>query len=283
MAACLSADGSSAQPAAAAHRVKSLLLNGKPVAEDALGALALVNYGHYTTMQVRGGSVQGLGLHRQRLESATLELFGSALDYEQVRGQMRQAVAARPDCSLRVTVFSSRFDYRQPAGNFAVDVLLAAAPASRPVPHPSRVKSYRFARTLPHIKHVGTFPLFHHRRLALQAGCDDALFVDQSGAISEGSVWNVGFIRDGAVVWPNAPALGGTAAQLLHVALAGQGLRQEVREVRLGELALCEAAFACNSTGVWPIGEIDGVGFDTSGEWQPTLQAALASHAWETI
>lgn len=263
--------------------MRSLLLNGKPVAEDALGALALVNYGHYTTMQVRGGSVQGLRLHRQRLESATLELFGSALDYEQVRGQMRQAVAARGDCSLRVTVFSTRFDYRKPEGNFAVDVLVSAAPASSPIVRPVRIKSYLFTRTLPQIKHVGTFPLFHYRRLAMQDGCDDAVFVDHSGAISEGSVWNLGFIREGAVVWPNAPALGGTAAQLLHVALAGQGLRQEVREVRLEELALCEAAFACNATGVWPIGAIDGVGFDASGEWLPTLQAALAAHAWEPI
>ncbi len=263
--------------------MRTLLLNGKPVAEDALGALALVNYGHFTSMQVRGGGVQGLGLHRQRLESSTRELFGSELDYEQVRAQIRQAVAVRPDCSLRVTVFSSRFDYRQPAGNFAVDVLTATAPASSPVPHPARIKSYLFMRTLPHIKHVGTFPLFHHRQLALHEGCDDALFVEESGAISEGSVWNVGFIRDGTVVWPNAPALGGTAAQLLQAALAGQGMRQEVRQVRLEELALCEAAFACNSTGIWPIGEIDGISFGNSLQWVPTLQAAMATHAWEPI
>lgn len=263
--------------------MRSLLLNGEPVAADALAALALVNYGHYTTMQVRGGRVQGLGLHRQRLESATLELFGSALDYEHVRGQMRQAVAAQADCTLRVTVFSNRFDYRKPAGNFAVDVLVSAAPASGAVLHPARIKSYVFTRTLPHLKHVGTFPLFHHRRLALQDGFDDALFVDHSGAISEGSVWNVGFIRDGAAVWPSAPALGGTAAQLLQAALAGQGVNQAVREVRREEVARCEAAFACNSTGVWPIGEIDGVPLHGSAEWLPALQAALASHAGEPI
>lgn len=283
MAACRSADRSLDLPAAPAHWARSLLLNGKLVAEDALGALALVNYGHFTSMQVRGGGVQGLGLHRQRIESATLELFGSELDYEQVRGQMREAVAERPDCSLRVTVFSSRFDYRRPAGNFAVDVLTTAAPASSPVSQPARIKSYQFVRTLPHIKHVGTFPLFHHRRLALQDGYDDAIFVEESGAISEGSVWNVGFVRDGAVVWPNAPALGGTAAQLLQAALAGQGVRQGVRQVRLEELALCEAAFACNSTGVWPVGEIDGVAFGGSVEWLPMLQAALESHPWEPI
>ncbi len=263
--------------------MRSLLLNGTPPANGALGALALVNYGHFTTMQVRGGGVQGLDLHRQRLESATLELFGSELDYAQVRGQMRQAVSAQPDCSLRVTIFSSRFDHRQPAGSFSVDVLTAAAPASSPVAQAARIKSYRFARTLPHIKHVGTFPLLHQRRLAFQDGFDDALFVDDSGAISEGSLWNVGFIQGGAVVWPNAPALAGTAVQLLQAALSGQGVRQEVREVRLEQLEHCEAAFACNSTGVWPIGEIDGVVFNSSVEWLSVLQAALESRRWEPV
>lgn len=263
--------------------MNSLLLNGRPVPHDALRALALVNYGHFTSMQVRGGCVQGLALHRQRLESATLELFGSVLDFEQVRGQMRQAVAAKPDCSLRVTVFASAFDYRHPAGRFAVDVLVSVSPPSTAVAQPVRVKSCVFERTLPHIKHVGTFPLFHHRRRAVQVGYDDALFVDASGAISEGSVWNVGFMHDGAVTWPNAPALGGTAAQLLQQALQGQGARQHVRDVRLDELSGFTAAFACNAGGVWPIGAIDGSAFGTSGPWVSNLRAALDAVAWEPI
>lgn len=263
--------------------MRALLLNGKPVAEESLAALALVNYGHFTSMQVRGGSVQGFAFHRQRLESATTELFGSTLDFESARGQMRQAVADQPDCSLRVTVFSRRFDQRQPAGSFATDVLVATAPPYVPPSSPVRIKSYAFERTLPHIKHVGTFPLFHHRRLALHDGHDDALFVDVSGVISEGSVWNVGFVMNGGFVWPNAPALGGTAVQLLQAALAGQGAMQEARQVRLEELSRFEAAFACNAAGIWPIGEIDGVAFGNSSQWVARLDEALATQAWEPI
>ncbi len=263
--------------------MKPLLLNGRPLGHDALGAMALVNYGHFTSMQVRGGCVQGLALHRRRLESATLELFGSALDFGLVREQIRQAVDGLLDCSLRVTVFSTRFDYRQPAGDFVVDVLVAAGPPASTVPHPVRIKSYVFGRTLPHIKHVGTFPLFHHRRMAVQAGYDDALFVDACGAISEGSVWNLGFIRGGTVVWPNAPALGGTAVQLLQMGLEGQDIAQQAGQVRLQCLGDFEAAFACNASGVWPIGLIDGVRFQGSAERMPTLEAAMAAHAWEPI
>ncbi len=263
--------------------MKPLLLNGRPVPDDALCPLALVNYGHFTSMQVRGGCVQGLALHRQRLESATLELFGSALDSGLLLEQMRAAVAAMPDCSLRVTVFSGCFDYRKPASDFPVDVLVAAGAPASPVSHAVRIKAFSFERTLPHIKHVGTFPLFHHRRLAVQCGYDDALFMDPSGSISEGSVWNLGFIRGGTVVWPNAPALGGTAAQLLQPGLAGQGIDQESAPVRLQCLGDFEAAFACNATGIWPIALIDGVGFPGSAGWIPALEAALATHVWEPI
>lgn len=260
-----------------------LLLNGHPVADDALATLAMVNYGHFTTMQVRGGGVQGLAHHGRRLESATRELFGSTLDFRQVRGYMGQAVGQATDCTLRVTVFSSGFDYRRPAGRFEVDVLVSIAPPWSPGSRAARIRSCVFERTLPHIKHVGTFPLFHQRRLAMEAGRDDALFVDAQDSISEGPSWNIGFIQGGRVVWPDAPALGGTTVQLLQAALADQGVGQQVGQVRLEDLSRFEAAFACNAAGVWPIAEIDGTAFASSSQWVTSLAAALATLPRERI
>ena len=94
-------------------------LNGKPASADDLRILAVVNYGHYSSMQVRNGAVQGLALHEQRLQAGTLELFGSVLDFSALREQMRNAVADLQDCTLRATVFSRDFDFRNPAGVFA--------------------------------------------------------------------------------------------------------------------------------------------------------------------
>ena len=91
------------------------LLNGQPASADDLRALVLLNYGHFTSLQVRGRAAQGVELHRQRLIHGTRELFGTALDFSAARAQMRAAVAETPDCTLRVTVFSRHFDYRNPA------------------------------------------------------------------------------------------------------------------------------------------------------------------------
>lgn len=259
------------------------LLNGKPASAEDLRSLALVNYGHYSSMQVRNGAVQGIDLHEQRLQAGTLELFDSTLDFAAVREQMRAAVATAQDCTLRATVFSRNFDFRDPAGSFAPEVLISlAAPAPYSVREP-RVKSFEFQRPLPHIKHVGTFPLFHYRRLALGQGWDDALFVDAEGRISEGSVWNLGFWDGGQVVWPEAAALRGTSEQLLQAGLRASGVQQLRREVRLTEVGGFKAAFTTNASGFQQVAGIDETEFAGEPELVLMLHKALKSQAWHPL
>ena len=259
------------------------LLNGQPASADDLRALVLLNYGHFTSLQVRGRAAQGVELHRQRLIHGTRELFGTALDFSAARAQMRAAVAETPDCTLRVTVFSRHFDYRNPAQDCEPDVLVTLTPPSPLRTHPLRVKSFQFQRPLPQVKHVGTFPLFHYRRLAVVSGFDDALFTDTEGFISEGSVWNIGFWQQGRVVWPEAPALRGTAEQLLQVALAQQGVGQVTRPVNLSELPQFDGAFTCNAGGIQPIAGIDETVFSGSQAGMGQLLAAAAVAPWEVL
>ena len=250
------------------------LLNGQPASADDLRALALVNYGHFTSIQVRDHAVQGIELHQQRLTTATRELFDSELDFASVREQMRKAVADDPDCTLRVTVFSRDFDYRNPAAGHAPDVLVSLSLPSPPRTHSLRVKLFPFQRPLPQIKHVGTFPLFHYRRLAVHSGFDDALFIDQAGSVSEGSVWNIGFWTGTGVVWPEAAALRGTAEKLLQSGLDRRGVEQVIRPVRVAELPDFEGAFACNAGGLQPIASIDEIPFATAHDGMVRLRAA---------
>ena len=153
-----------------------------------------------------------------------------------------------------------------------------AAPADKP---PLRVKSYPFERSQPHLKHVGTFPLFHYRRQALLDGFDDALFVTPDGHVSEGSIWNIGFWDGQAVIWPLAPALRGTCEQLLQAGLARQGIAQETRPVALAEAGGFRAAFAANASGIQPLLGIDGVEYAPDAGLMDRLGAALGSIPWE--
>ncbi|MGE8217690.1 MAG: aminotransferase class IV family protein [Stenotrophomonas maltophilia] len=259
-----------------------LYCNGQRAsAEDLAGALP--NYGHFTSLQVRGGAVQGLDLHLDRLRQGTEALFDSALDLAQVRAWMQHALQSMTlaDASLRVTVFSRRFDFRRPLRPVAVDVLVAVgAPVHMPA-DARRLRSVVYQRDLPQFKHVGTFPLFEHRRRALQDGFDDALFVSDHGLIGEGTTWNIAFQRGQQIVWPQAPALRGTQERLLQAGFAAT--LQQVRPVKLAELGDFDGAIACNSAGVWPIASIDGQAFAASEAFCQRARGILETVPWQPV
>jgi branched-subunit amino acid aminotransferase/4-amino-4-deoxychorismate lyase len=60
-------------------------LNGRPVERAQLQALALTNYGHFTTMRVEDGGVRGLSLHLDRLRTDCRALFDAEIDADRVR------------------------------------------------------------------------------------------------------------------------------------------------------------------------------------------------------
>jgi len=244
-------------------------------------APALVNHGHFTSLQVRNGAVQGLDLHLRRLQAGTVELFATSLDEGYVRRSMTGALqhAGVADASLRVTVFAPDFDFRDPLARVAVEVLVAvSAPVA--LDGPRRVCSVAYQRELAGLKHVGTFGLFQQRRAAMAAGFDDALFVDAAGHVSEGTTWNLA-VHDGQrLVWPQAAALRGTAEALLR---AGWPREQVQRPVARTELARMQAAFACNASGIWPLSAIDGHLLPGSQALAQQGRAVLAQAPWQPL
>lgn len=254
--------------------------NGLPAqVEDLLPAL--VNYGHFTSLQVRDHAVQGLDLHLARLSQATRALFGSELDTVQVQTWMAQALqqAGLADASLRVTVYSRRFDFRNPLAAVPVDVLVAvSAPVA--LVAPKRVRSVLWQREMPRIKHVGTFGLFAERRAAMAEGFDDVLFVTADGDVSEGSTWNLA-VHDGErLLWPQAPALRGTAEALMKRHWPDAQL---TRPLALAELGSVKAAFACNASGLWALEAIDGHLLPSSQALAEQGRAVLAAVAWQGL
>lgn len=267
-------------------RAPRLELNGAPASVDDLRHLVQTNYGHFTVMRAEDGTVRGLDLHLDRLQAATRELFGSELDRVRVRGYLRHVLAgAAGPWSLRINVFARGLDREHMERPVEVDVLVGASPAPVPAAQPLRVRSFVYARELPSIKHVGTFALFHHRRLARLAGFDDALFVDANGRISEGSIWNIGFVdRDGTVVWPQAPQLDGVGMRLVDAGLASQGMRGRVRPVHLRELDTFRIAFFSNAgTPVRALASIDDCRFDVDSDIAQRLLAAYRSNPPQAI
>ncbi len=262
-----------------------ILCNGEPAPAAALAAAAQVNYGHFTSLQLRHGAARGLDLHLQRLQEGTRALFGSELETARVRRDLRTALAGHGsgDASARVTVFSQAFDFRDPLRPAAPDLLVSLSPPSALPRTPLRVRSSVYVRDLPALKHVGTFPLFRQRREAMAAGYDDVLFVDPAGGLIEGSVWNLGLWDGRGITWPDGPALRGTQARLLQAGLDALGVAQQVRPVRLAELGGFSGAFTCNARGQQPLASIDDHRFGAAVPWLALLEQALETQAWQPL
>jgi len=260
-------------------------IDGRPASAADLAHFALSNYGAFTSMQVEDGGVRGLDLHLARLEAEAIDLFGVAVPGATLRDWMWQALDGRPGrFSLRVNLFSDAISLRTPDAVVQPRILTTLSPPASPLTRPLRLQSWVYAREVPHLKHAATFGLTRARRQAVQAGFDDALFVDGDGRISEGSIWNIGFVQDETVVWPEAPMLAGTGQGLLQRGMADLGLRGVTRPVHLSDLGSFDGAFICNSaTPACAIAAIDGHQFGLAEALISRLIEAWRSNPCQAI
>lgn len=256
-----------------------------PASVETLAPVLLSNYGAFTSMQVEGGAVRGLDLHLERLKQEALELFGVAVPEARLRERMKSALAGRAGrCSLRVQLFLKTVTLRTPGAQGEPNVLVVVSDPAPPLRDPLRLRTMAYAREAAHLKHVGTFGLMRARRAAADAGFDDALFVGPDGLVSEGSIWNIGFVEDGRIVWPAAPMLAGTGQALIRRGLEAVGLDDEVRAVDREALGRFRQAFICNSaTPACPVGNIDGRSLDIDPALIDRLEAAWATNAAQPI
>ena len=253
-----------------------ILIDGLPATPADLAHQALVNYGAYTSFRVEAGAARGLDLHLARLEQAAVELFGDSPGEDELRRLMALAVGGRDACWLRVSLFSPEIGHRAPSFVGRPRVMTVVSPAPPPLATSARVMSLPYEREAPHLKHLATLGLIHARRAARAAGFDDALFVDRNGCVSEGALWNIGFVQGDRIVWPQASMLAGVAQALIHRGLAREGLVSERRPVALSDVAAFDGAFLCNSaTPVCPITAVDAVVFQPD----PAILTRIAQ-AW---
>ncbi len=266
-------------------------LNGHAVQLDDLKTLWLSkSYGHYTVLPIRDGKVRGLALHMERLQRNTQALYGRELDTSRVRAFVRHALDAL-DATTTATAFAvwvevySRPHRSDPSrANGELDILVTVRPMPNDEPTPLRVRSTRYERDLPAVKHTGTFGLNYEYRRALLDGFDDALFADASGRISEGTGWNVGFFDGTRIIWPGAAALPGVAMQLVQAGLQKSGTPFEVRDVRLRDLPTFRSAFLTHVLiGAQPIASIDDVSFVVDDGLQAKLKACYESTPAEAM
>ena len=251
-------------------------VNGQAATAEQLRHPALVNYGHFTAMQVRDGATRGLALHLARLEAATRELFDASVDPDEMRDHIRHALADDRDASVRVSVF-------WPETQDVASVMVAVRQPMDPPDTPQSLMSVPYQRPVPHLKHAGSFAQIYYGRLAERHGFDDALLTGADGSISESTISNFAVYDGETVIWPDAPCLAGVTMQLLQASLGGAGVATRRAPVRLADVPSVAAAFVTNSRGVAPVVRIDDTTIPVDAGLMKTIGEVCGSMPWDPI
>lgn len=250
-----------------------------------IAPLAFAGFAHFTAMQMRDHRVRGLDLHLDRLRIASDELYGRHLTDQEIRGHLRNALAAAPPDASVTCFVSSRPGEFAPAGD-GVDlaVLVKVTDPAEPPPGPVSLDLVEHERHLPHVKHVGEVSKTLLLRRANAHGFDDAAFTDRSGRLSEATIWNLAFWDGETVIWPQAEILTGVTMQILKRRLEYLEVPQETRDVHRSDLDHHLAAVVMNSwsPGV-PVSRIGDTPLSQGVEFTRLLHAAYADETLESV
>ncbi len=254
-------------------------VDAKPASLEDLAPVAFSGHAHFTAIQVRNGKIRGLDLHLSRLQRASLKIFNQKISERHVLSCLRTAIKdGREDMSLMVTVYSSSGEFTPPEADAMLKLMISTAAPSNGPAGPLALKSYNYERPLAEVKHVGEIAKTYYLRKAVQAGFDDATFVDNKGRISECSIWNIAFWDGTSVIWPKAEILTGTTMSILQRQLEKFGTQQREEEVRLEDVAGMKGAVVMNSwtPGVM-VSKIDSVVLPDAPEFYGLLQEAFTA------
>lgn len=249
---------------------ESLLLNGAPLPTVDPTLLRATSFGHFTSLQVRAGKVDGLDLHFERLDRSSREVFDQPLPADRVRADLQRALAESLDLSIRINVFWTD----------RLQLLTRIGPPVAPGTQPVRLRAFQHERALPHLKHTGTFDLTYYARKAQREGYDDAVFHTASGEISEASIWNICFAKGTELVFPSAPVLPGIRQQVLQRGLS----TYTTAPVPLTDLETYDAAYLTNSIDpALPVASINGTSYEPHPESAELIAKAYASQPPQAI
>lgn len=256
------------------------VLNGQEleIPADYAGHL-LYDFGVYTSFSVVDGKVLEFDAHMDRLRGNAEEFLGVAPSRPEVIASIKSFLDGMPrpwNVTVRVTVFPRDFSLATPHKVSGASVLVTGRQGSSVAGKPLTLKVVACDRPYAQYKITNIAAAMKVRAIAKSESFDDGL-MHAAGFVTEGTTWNVFFIRKGKLVTPptDGRILPGTTRQIVVNKLNLDILEEPVS---VSDIPSYEAAFATNAAmGAGPIERIDGTSFDVSHPLIATIKEQYAS------
>jgi branched-subunit amino acid aminotransferase/4-amino-4-deoxychorismate lyase len=264
-----------------------ILLDGKLMSEAEASVSALAEgfqfgAGVFTTVRVRAGRAEFIAEHAERLAGDARALgLVAASSVEGLRERCAVCIATNRivEGGIKIVWFADRSGrtgevVSQRAHRYDADALargfrlMTSGCGSREHRELSRHK------TLNYLEHLRA------RRAAVEAGFDEALWVDEHGRVLEGATTNIFAVIDSRLVTPDASA--GLLPGVARRVVLGLGGENSVDSVTLTRemLARAEEIFVTNALmGVMPVRALDNHTYDSGRNRVTRRIAALFAQA----
>jgi branched-chain amino acid aminotransferase len=225
----------------------------------------LYGYGLFETMRAYNGHIFRLDRHLTRLRRSAQSL---GLTHSVIASEAKQSLEAActktleanklKDARLRLTVSAGEGDMTPDLGTCSSPTVLITAQNLVPLP-PEKYES-GFKAMLSPLRRNSQSPLSRlkstcymenvlARTAARAAGCDEAIFLNEQGYLTEGSTTNVFLVSRGELITPcleSGVLPGVTRDAVLEIARTSN-IKATERWVQLNELIEAQEAFVTNS------------------------------------
>ncbi|HEX2667439.1 MAG TPA: aminodeoxychorismate lyase [Gammaproteobacteria bacterium] len=224
--------------------------------------------GLFETLAVRGGRVQRLALHLDRLQESCGRLGFVAPDRGSLEHELQQAAQGQERVVLKLilTRGSGGRGYRPPAEPAATRILFRYPWPDYPATWSEQGIELRLCTTrlacnpaLAGLKHLNRLEQVL-ARAELSEGAPEGLMLDTGGRAVEGTMTNLfASPAEDRLVTPDLSQAGIAGVTRRHILARAEqaGIKTEVRHMGLDELLDQREIFVCNSiAGVWPVTRI---------------------------
>ena len=262
-------------------------INGKIVAEtdaviSALDLGLLRGYGVFDYAQCYNGRPFHLRAHIERLmRSAIAVELNIEMSIDEIENLAWDVIKrnAPIDAGIRFVITGGlSHDLLLPSGSASFYILFHPCLSMQASEAPLGVRAITTPvfRYLPNVKTTNYMPAIFARKKALKLGAYDALYLDLSQGIIEGTTCNVFFVKNGTLITDDSNELikGITRELLLNIGKDHYPI--EYRALHINEISSCQEAFLTSSVkDLVPLVQIDDhiVGNGTPGAITAHLRA----------